>query len=79
MQKDTFLSQKTCDRCHQVLKLRTMSWFTNETICIDCSDKERKIRAKLPEGGRAFEGCGYIPIIDIDSILNKQSEDQKND
>ena len=63
MKADTFFNQTTCDRCHKDLnRVRIMSWFTAETICTDCSDKESVIKAKLREKGLADgEGCGYIP------------------
>ena len=58
-----FFTQKTCDRCGGPLPVRTMSWFTDETICGNCSKKEREIRDKLPNQGRDREGCGYIPEV----------------
>ena len=62
---DTFLSQTNCDRCHKSLNgSRTTSWFTEQTICIPCSKKERKIKDALDAKGqdtRRFEGCGYLP------------------
>ena len=66
MSEDTFFSQRNCDRCGAVLNLRTMSFFTEETICSDCSEKEAKIRNRIEEeeGPRAslkYEGCGYVP------------------
>jgi len=62
---DTFLTQDTCDRCPNDLKVRTMSWFTEETICMECSDKESEIKKALRAQGikDAKEGCGYIPTI----------------
>lgn len=62
--KDTFFTQTNCDRCHAPLKGRIMSWFTDETICIEkCSKEEQELKAKLPNGGREHEGCGYIPEV----------------
>jgi len=58
---DKFFTQKHCDRCNAVLKVRTMSWFTEETICMLCKDEEQKIRASLPNHGASYEGCGYVP------------------
>lgn len=60
---DRFFSQTNCDRCGSVLHVRTCSWFTEETICGDCSTMEDPIKAKLREKGieNAMEGCGYIP------------------
>ena len=60
---DEFFSKKNCDRCSSELSARTMSWFTDETICIECSDKEDVIKKSLTDKGRSFEGCGYLPTI----------------
>ena len=61
---DRFFTQTRCDRCGKELEARTMSWFTKETICLDCSKKEQVIKAKLREKGLADgEGCGYIPEV----------------
>jgi hypothetical protein len=41
-----------------------MSWFTEETICMDCKEKENEIKELLREAGTdpsKLEGCGYIP------------------
>jgi hypothetical protein len=62
--RDTFFDKKTCDRCPNSLESRTMSWFTEETICMECSQKEREIRIKLPNHGRDLEGCGYVPRVE---------------
>ncbi len=61
--RDTFFSQENCDRCHNPLAARTMSWFTDETICMDCADKETEIKKKLPKGGADYEGCGHVPQV----------------
>ena len=61
---DTFLSQESCDRCGRKLTARTMSWFTDETICTECSDGESVLKSRLRESGMnpdALEGCGYVP------------------
>ena len=63
--KDKFLTQKECDRCGGDLKIRTMSWFTNETICMTCSSTEKKIKQTLPNNGKDLEGCGYLPKGDL--------------
>jgi hypothetical protein len=53
---DRFFSQANCDRCYQPLTGgRTMSWFTDQTICMECSEKERPLKTT------ANEGCGFIP------------------
>ena len=61
--EDKFFTQSQCDRCGNTLFARTMSWFTNETLCLDCSLKEDEIKKHLPDGGKSFEGCGYLPTI----------------
>jgi len=63
MNEDKFFGKTKCDRCGKDLKGFTMSWFTEEAICIDCSEKETQIKKKLPEGGKDYEGCGYLPEI----------------
>jgi hypothetical protein len=40
-----------------------MSWFNNDTICMHCKDKETEIRKTLPDHGKSYEGCGYVPVI----------------
>lgn len=61
--KDEFFNKKNCDRCGSELKTRAMSWFTDLTICMDCSSKEDEIKKNLSDNGRSFEGCGYLPTI----------------
>ena len=64
--KDTFFSQPKCDRCGKEIRdARTMSWFTEETICLKCSNKEQEIKKSLKKEGmnETFEGCGYIPEV----------------
>jgi len=63
MSEDKFFSKTKCDRCAKDLKAFTMSWFTDEAICMDCSEQETQIKKKLPEGGKDYEGCGYLPEI----------------
>ena len=61
---DKFFKQQRCDRCGGSLRVRTMSWFTQETICGDCGTKELKLRKELRERGQnpdLLEGCGYVP------------------
>ena len=68
--KDDFFSPRPCDRCHSedAKQVHIMSWFTEERICMGCSEKEDEIKKKLYEkyGSGAFsqfEGCGYIPKV----------------
>lgn len=60
-----FFDQTSCDRCNGELKVRICSWFTEETICMECSKKEAEIKRALRQNGinDAMEGCGYIPDI----------------
>ena len=61
---DKFFDQRNCDRCGGTLEVRIMSWFTEETICSDCSKKESVIKKDMMRNGKNpddFEGCGYIP------------------
>jgi len=60
---DPFYTQTNCDRCQNPLFVRTLSWFNQQTICMDCSDKENEIKKALRAKGinDAMEGCGYIP------------------
>ena len=55
--------QTRCSRCSNDLNVQIMSWFNEQTICMDCSDKESEIKQKLREKGiqDAMEGCGYVP------------------
>lgn len=62
---DKFFTQPNCDRCGGELHTRIMSWFNNDTICMDCSKKEKELRSKLRDSGRAYEGCGYIPALPL--------------
>ena len=66
--KDEFFDKSKCDRCGKQLKGFTMSWFTDEVICLDCSSKEQEIKKQLPDGGKNYEGCGYIPKINQEWI-----------
>jgi predicted nucleic acid-binding Zn ribbon protein len=61
--KDEFFNKTNCDRCGEKLIVRTLSWFTEETICKNCSAIEDEIKKQLPDGGASFEGCGYVPEI----------------
>jgi len=60
---DPFFAANKCARCPNELIARIMSWFNNDTICLECSAKEggikKALRAKGIDG--AMEGCGYVP------------------
>jgi hypothetical protein len=61
--RDEFFTKVNCDRCGMKLDTRTMSWFTTETICMICSEKEDEIRKSLPDDDFDYEGCGFVPKI----------------
>lgn len=62
---DNFFNKTKCDRCSNDLsKGRIMSWFNEQTICTDCSEREIDKKKKLKNKGintDKLEGCGYIP------------------
>ncbi|MGZ3524348.1 MAG: hypothetical protein ACXU9L_06115 [Thermodesulfobacteriota bacterium] len=48
-----------------------MSFFSNETICLECGRKEGEIRAKIrkKEGADAdlkYQGCGFLPKVEVE-------------
>ncbi len=71
--KDEFFTKEICDRCGNDLKIRIMSWFTEETICITCARIEDEIKKQLPDGGKNYEGCGFIPEIK-NEVKNENSK-----
>ncbi len=60
-----YFIQSTCDRCEaELTEGRMMSFFSNETICLECARKEEEIRVKMRlEGGEkadlGYQGCGF--------------------
>ena len=69
MAEDRFFTTKVCDRCGRPLDGgRTMSMFNEQTICMDCADKERERPdykaacdaeiAAVRAGDRNFKGIG---------------------
>ena len=66
LMSDQFYTQQVCSRCPNDLKVRIMSWFNNDTICLECATKEDEIKKKLKEQGKnpsSYEGCGHIPKV----------------
>lgn len=70
---DKFFTAKFCERCGAPLNgVRTMSMFNTQTICMECSEKERNnpmydkaLRADheaIKSGNLNFEGIGYEEI-----------------
>ena len=65
---DTFFIKTHCDRCNTELVARIMSWFNSDCICISCSQKETEIKKVLKMRGEDpadYEGCGYIPKVEM--------------
>jgi len=57
--KDMFFTRQKCDRCGGSLQVRTMSWFNEQTICMDCSGKEDALKERMRQIGmnpRDYEG-----------------------
>jgi len=63
-----FYNKPKCDRCGASLigKKRILSWFTDETICVDnCHEHEQIVKEELrKKGDDDHEGCGYLPKIE---------------
>jgi len=64
--KDDFFNRSgtPCDRCNKPLEVYTMSWFTDDAICMNCAKEEKTLKKFMRENGvnpNNFEGCGYIP------------------
>lgn len=65
---DDFFKKKICDRCGAELKVRTMSMFNEDVICMECKEKEthhsdyEKARdaeiAEVRKGNYNFKGIG---------------------
>tara|TARA_R100000008_G_scaffold81942_1_gene65667 strand:- start:511 stop:705 length:195 start_codon:yes stop_codon:yes gene_type:complete len=57
-----------CHRCRKKTNIHTMSYFNEDEICMDCSDKERKHpdfkkardadQAQIRNGNMNFAGIG---------------------
>lgn len=59
------MHRENCDRCGKPTEsVTTMSWFTEEIICMICSDNESTVKGELRKQGQStMEGCGYVPVI----------------
>ena len=81
-QRWAFFARTECERCGGELRSRGMSWFTFQTICGACLEKERTLRRQLIERGEdpdAYEGCGYLPTLERENGTKaKQSAGQEN-
>jgi len=70
------MMSNVCNRCREEVTVTTMSYFNEDTICMECRKKERahpdfkKARdaehAEVSRGNYNFEGVGlpsdYIPV-----------------
>ena len=58
--KDRLFDATHCERCNnKLVDIRTVSWFSEETICGKCLDKEVIVKVKLlKKYGHTFEGQG---------------------
>ena len=66
---DDFLTKKKCDRCGGDLKVRIMSRFNTDCICMKCAEEERQhpdyqkaVDAELAavrRGDMNFPGIGW--------------------
>ena len=67
MAEDQFFTANYCQRCRKSLEDgRIMSWFTDEVICMDCSDSEDIIKLRMRKLGydpSNYEGCSYVPTL----------------
>lgn len=65
---DDFFKKKFCDRCGAELKVRIMSMFNEDVICMECKEKETKHpdyekardadMAEIRKGNYNFKGIG---------------------
>lgn len=55
----------SCDRCQNVLKDPSESWFTSETICESCLDWESLIASTVDETLSELHDCGEIPNVEF--------------
>ena len=74
-EKDNFFTAEYCERCHNKLNERITSWFTNATICTDCSEKEDKLKKNMRKHGLNpdfYEGCGRIMYSKIRQLYGEE-------
>lgn len=76
MPEETFFDQTHCDRCHGDLRVRKMSWFNQETICLNCSNWEDEIINHHPESKSQLEAIGYIPDVPIEVNWTEDAPDR---
>ena len=59
---DRFFTQDRCDRCGGELKVRTMSRFNTDCICMKCAEEERNhpdYQKAVDTGDMSFPGIGW--------------------
>lgn len=67
---DTFFNKTKCDRCGKPLNgARIMSMFNEDTICLDCKEKEKHLQEykaaqnadieEIKKGNYNFPGIGF--------------------
>lgn len=79
--QDEFYAAVKCPRCGNSLAVRTMSAFNFETICLECSAREERAKAKLRElklSLAEYEGCGFIPVEVEDIVMGKEVRQRKD-
>ena len=67
MRYDGILTDDRCERCSRLMTVRTVSYFTEETICPDCLGRERNLIVNLRRKGvdpASLASCGYLPSDD---------------
>jgi len=64
----TFFIQRYCDRCNRELGgRRSLSFFTSDVICADCSSEEEEIRKRIreedgdPNADLRYQNIGFLP------------------
>jgi len=62
--EDDFFNSTYCKRCgFNLAGGRTMSWFSTDVICLQCSNEEDTIKRNMIKRGvnpDRYEGCGPL-------------------
>ena len=64
MSYDGIIRDDRCERCGRVMGVRTVSYFTEDSLCRGCMEEERALMARLRARGvdpATLAGCGYMP------------------
>lgn len=75
MNQRDFFDQEFCERCHDELSGRTTSWFTTETICLNCSLWEDRIIDARDESRSELEGVGSVPSVSFEVKWGEQPDE----